>query len=118
MAEQTRKLLGVTGPAGRTLVISELPDSGRFVIDDPAGAGRLGDLNGDLMPFVLGIDDAPFIVFAGAVPGPGANRVEITSPGFSGIHQTCWVRNQVWMSVPEPFVAGMGITVPPSPADM
>jgi hypothetical protein len=80
------------------------------VVDDPAGAGRLGDLNGDLMPFVVAIDDAPFIVCAGAVLGPGASRVELTSSGFSGVHQTCWVRNQVWMSFPEPFVEGMGIT--------
>jgi hypothetical protein len=111
MAEEARKLLVVTGPAGRTFAVSELPDSGRFVADDLAEGRRLGDLNGDLMPFVVTIDDAPFIVFAGTVLSPGgADRVELTSPGLTGIHQTCRVRNRAWMSFPEPFTEEMVIT--------
>jgi hypothetical protein len=38
MPEQARQLLVVTGPAGRTFAVSELPDSGRYVADDLAGA--------------------------------------------------------------------------------
>jgi hypothetical protein len=55
------------------LVIRELPASGRLVVDDPEGAGRLGDLNGDLMPFVIAIDDAPLIAIArmGSSPSSG-----------------------------------------------
>lgn len=57
------------------------------------------------------IHDAPFIVFAGTVLSPaGADRVDITSHGFTGIHQTCRVRNRVWMSFPEPFTEEMVIT--------
>jgi hypothetical protein len=62
------------------------------------------------MPFLVTIEDAPFIVFAGTVISPGADRVDITSPGFTGVHQTCHVRNRVWMSFPEPFTEGMVIT--------
>src|SRR5688500_2964234 len=110
MTEEARKLLVVTGPAGRTFAISELPDSGRFVADDLAESQPLGDLNGDLTPFVVTIQDAPFIVFAGTVLSPGADRVEITSPGLTGIHQICRVHNRVWMSFPEPFIEEMVIT--------
>ena len=110
MSEQARKLLVVTGPAGRTFAVSELPDSGRFVADDLQEGRCLGDLNGDLMPFVVTIERAPFIVFAGTVLSPGADRVDITSPGFTGAHQTCHVHNRVWMSFPEPFTEGMVIT--------
>jgi hypothetical protein len=66
MPEQARDLFALTGPAGRTLVISELPASGRLVVDDPEGAGRLGDLNGDLMPFerrVVDGDDDERLLF-------------------------------------------------------
>jgi len=38
------------------------------------------------------------------------DRVDIESPGFSGIHQTCHVRNRAWISFPEPFTEGMTIT--------
>jgi hypothetical protein len=72
MTEEARKLLVVTSPAGRTIAISELPDSGRFVADDLAESRRLGDLNGDQTPFVVTIQDAPFIVFAGTVLSPGS----------------------------------------------
>ena len=61
------------------------------------------------MPFLITVRDAPFIVFAGSVFGP-ADRVDITSPGFAGIHQTCRVGNGVWMSFPEPFTDGLVIT--------
>jgi hypothetical protein len=60
---------------------------------------------------VVAIQDAPFIVFAGTVLSPGgADRVDITSPSLTGIHQSCRVRNRAWMSFPEPFTEGMVIT--------
>ena len=110
MPDQPQRLLVATGPAGRSYAVSELPDSGRFVAEDLAEGRRLGDLNGDLMPFLVTIDDAPFILFAGTVLGPGADRVDIESLGFSGTHQTCHVHNRAWMSFPEPFTEGMTIT--------
>jgi hypothetical protein len=108
MPEDARKLYVVTGPAGRSFGVSEVPTPGRYVADDLTTGRRLGDLDGDLMPFV--VEDPPLIVFAGVSLGPGADCVEIVSPGFSGIHQTCRVRNGVWMSFPEPFTEGMVIT--------
>jgi hypothetical protein len=111
MSDDALRLLVLTGPAGRSFAVSELPDSGRFVADDLDESRRLGDLNGDLTPFLVTIQDAPFIVFAGTVLSPGgADRVDITSPGLAGIHQACHVRNHVWMSFPEPFTDGMVIT--------
>jgi hypothetical protein len=110
MSHEARKLLVLTGPSGRTVAVSHLPAEGRFVADDISDGRRLGDLNGDLMPFLIAIDDAPHIVFAGVVLGPGADQVDIVSPGIAGIHQTCHVRNQVWMTFPEPFTPGVAIT--------
>jgi hypothetical protein len=102
------KLFVVTGHAGRVLAVSQINDG--FVLDDLTEDRRLGDLNGDLMPFVLAIEERPFIVVAGVVLGLGADRVEVKSAGFTGIGQTCRVRNQVWLSFPEPFTEGMVIT--------
>jgi hypothetical protein len=96
--------LVVTDAIGRSLVVREL-EEGRFVATDFEGR-ELADVGGDLTPFLVG--DA--IVFAGVAPGPDADRVEISTPGIEGIHQTCRVKNGVWMSFPEPFVDGVVVT--------
>lgn len=96
--------LVVTDATGRSLVVRER-EEGRFVAGDLEGRD-LADLGGDLMPFLVG----DTIVFAGVAPGPDADRVEISTPGVDGIHQTCRVKNDVWMSFPEPFVDGMVVT--------
>jgi hypothetical protein len=96
-------LLVVTDATGRSLVVRE-HTGGRFVVCDFDGR-ELADL-GDLTPFLVG----DRIVFGGAAPGPDADRVEITTPGFDGIHQSCRVKNSLWMSFPEPFVDGMVVT--------
>ena len=110
MPGQPRQLLVVAGPAGRSFAVSDLGDAGRLAADDLVEGRRLGELYGDLMPFLVTVDGAQFILCAGAVHGMGVDIVELTSPGFSKVHQVCRVKNDVWMSFPEPFVEGMVIT--------
>ena len=110
MSQPPRLLLVVSGPAGRSFAVRALGESGRLVAEDLAGGRRLGELHGDLMPFVVTIDGAPFVLFAGAAPGTTVDRVEIASPGFDGIHQVCRLKNGVWLSSPAPFSEGMTIT--------
>jgi hypothetical protein len=108
VAEEARRLLVTTGPPGRHIAISELPAEGRFVADDLTEGRRLGDLNGDAQPFLITIEDRPHLVLAGHAPGPGADRVEISSSTFT---QMRLVKNNVWATMPEPFTDGMQIAI-------
>jgi hypothetical protein len=103
--EASRTLLVVGGPAGRSFAVSRA-DAGRLVAEELPERCYLGDLNGDLMPFVVTIDGAPHVLFAGATIGMAADGVSISSPGGD---QLCRSKNDVWMSVPEPFTEGMVI---------
>src|SRR3954454_2886019 len=116
MTEQDapRRLLVLAGPADHQIAVSELPESGELVVDDLTEATRIGDLNGDAQPLVLTIDGERYVIVGGSGPGGDPwDRVEIRSPGPSprlAFTQMCRVRNDVWLSFPEPFRAGMELT--------
>src|SRR3954465_11825722 len=102
-----RRLLVLAGPADHQIAVCELPESGELVVDDLTEATRIGDLNGDAQPLVLTIDGERYVLVAGCDPW---DRVEIRSPGPSprlAFTQMCRVRNDVWLSFPEPFREGM-----------
>ena len=103
--DASRTLLVVGGPAGRSFAVSKA-DAGRLVAEELPARRYLGDLNGDLMPFVVAIGGAPHVLLAGATIGMAADRVAISSPGGE---QLCLSTADVWMSVPEPFTDGMVI---------
>jgi hypothetical protein len=117
MTEQDapRRLLVLAGPADHQIAVCELPDSGELVVDDLTEGTRIGDLNGDAQPLVLTIDGERYVIVGGWSPGGAPwDRVEIRSPGPTprlAFTQMCPVRNDVWLSFPEPFRAGMEVTV-------
>jgi hypothetical protein len=102
----SQTLLVVAAPGGRSFAVSR-GDAGRLVAEELPARRYLGDLNGDLMPFVVGVDDAPHVLFAGATIGMAADAVAISWPGDDVF---CRVKNEVWMSAPKPFTEGMVIT--------
>src|SRR3954451_8753076 len=110
-----RRLLVLAGPADHQIAVCELPESGELVVDDLTEATRIGDLNGDAQPLLLTIDGERYVIVGGWAPGGAPwDRVEIRSPGPSprlAFTQTCPVRNDVWLSFPEPLREGMNITV-------
>lgn len=110
-----RRLLVLAGPADHQIAVSELPESGRLVVDDLTEATRIGDLNGDAQPLLLTIEGERYVIVGGWAPGGAPwDRVEIRSPGPSprlAFTQTCLVRNDVWLSFPEPLREGMDVTV-------
>jgi hypothetical protein len=117
MTEQDapRRLLVLAGPADHQIAVCELSESGGLVVDDLTEGARIGDLNGDAQPLVLTIDGERYVIVGGWSPGGAPwDRVEIRSPGPSprlAFAQTCPVRNDVWLSFPEPFRDGMELTV-------
>jgi hypothetical protein len=117
MTEQDapRRLLVLAGPAGHQIAVCELPESGGLVVDDLTERVRVGELNGDAQPLVLSVDGERYVIVGGWAPGGASwDRVEVRSPGPSprlAFTQTCRVRNDVWLSFPEPFRAGMEVTV-------
>lgn len=81
-----------------------------LVVED-AGE-RLGEVQGDVTPFVVSIDGSPHIIAAGAVGGGDrAARVLVEFPHDT---QTCPIAKSehigVWMTFPEPFQEGMAIS--------
>src|SRR3954453_1452436 len=110
-----RRLLVLAGPADHQIAVCELPESGELVVDDLTEATRIGDLNGDAQPLVLTIDGERYVIVGGSSPGGDPwDRVEVRSPGPSprlAFTQMCRVRNDVWLSFPEPFREGMEVTV-------
>ena len=106
MAEP-RQLLVLTTPTGRTLTIAAVDDA--LVVDDTGEC--LGELQGDVTPFVVAIDGSPHVIAAGAVGGGDrAARVVVEFPHDT---QTCPIAKSqhcgVWMTFPEPFQEGMTI---------
>jgi hypothetical protein len=92
--DEARRLLVLE--AGETeLAITRLPGGGHAL---DASGEPLGELAGDLMPFLLGDQ----IVFAGAVDD-GTETVLVGN-------QVCKVAAGVWMTFPMPFTAGMTVT--------
>lgn len=108
MLTRHRRLYVVTGAAGRRFAVAR--ERGKtYVVDDLDENRRLGEIVGDLMPFVVDIG-TPHLVFAG--PQTRGHQ-EVVIESHDGREprppQTCRVRNGVWLSFPEPFTPGMRI---------
>jgi hypothetical protein len=101
MAEPLRPLLVVTTAAGRTFTVRPVDADGGAALYE--GDRRLGELLGDLMPFVTG-DSVVFLGDGGSAEfvrldlptRQEAIRVIRFSPGHA-----------IWLSEPAPFVPGM-----------
>jgi hypothetical protein len=109
-------------PIGRTVAMSRLA-SDATVVDDLTAGRRLGEVQGDLTPFLIDYDGEPYIVFAGEIIGGDKARLvfidlprdQLMCPVLRGAEAARTPHDGVWMSFPEPFEPG--IESPPLTAD-
>jgi hypothetical protein len=96
------------GQTGRRLAVGRLPWG--YAVEDLDERRRLGELRGDLTPFIVTVENAPHIVLAGERDAPATDHVVIGYPDDGHDSEVCLVKNDVWMSTPRPFTPGMSIT--------
>jgi hypothetical protein len=106
-------VLVLTHHSGRRLAARSL-GAQRVMLDDLDEGKELGEANATLTPFVIDIDGAPFVVFAGPQEQPEHTFTLIAmpdhAPGPGGYGRPYPVKSGLWMSFPEPFTPGMQVT--------
>jgi hypothetical protein len=107
-----RRLFVQTGPPTLAVVETTAP-AGTLAVDDltdERAPRRLGQVRGDMTPFVVAVGGRRLLVLAGT-HGPSPEAEHVTVDELPGGRQRCPVRNGVWMTFPEPFTDGMTVTV-------
>jgi hypothetical protein len=95
-------LLHLTDPSGREFAILDEP----LALEDLTEGRRLGNILGDVHPFLIKMQGADHLIIAGLAD----TRHHHVNVEFTHASEFCRVCHRVWATFPQPFTPGTAVT--------